>query len=138
MATVDAQKLASDANLDLVEVSKDSDIPVCKILDFHKYAYEQKSKIKKPKKLDLKEFTLSPTIAEGDLRVRIDRGKEFLKTGHMVKYTVKLKGRENKYPELGEVKLKIVESELIQDAKIDRPLKRFGNQISITFAAKKK
>ena len=135
----EALNTAREADMDLVEVSKGSTPPVCRIMDFNKYAYELKTRQKKTKskKSELKEFQLSPTTAEGDLNMRIARGKEFLAQGNMVKYTVKFKGRENKYPQQGEIKLKIIESELSGVAKIDRPAKKIGSTLSVTFVPRK-
>ena len=91
----------------------------------------------KSKKADLKEFKLSPKISEGDLNLRIRRGKEFLEAGHMVKYTVKFKGREIMYPEIGAKKLKIVEAELAEVSKIDKPAKMMGRNMSMTLMPSK-
>ena len=122
-----------------MEVSSGATPPVCRIGDYNKYLYDQKAKLKKnkTKKNDLKEFQLSPKIAEGDLKMRVDRGREFLKEGNMVKYTVKFKGRERLHPELGEMKLKIVEAELAEVSSMEVAPKKFGNAISMTLAPKK-
>lgn len=139
MATTQAIKLAEESGLDLVEVSSQAKPPVCKILDHSKYLYEQKAKLKKskPKKTDLKELQLRPNIGEGDLKMRIERGKEFLAGGNMVKYTVKFKGREKKYPEIGRTKLKIVESELAAVSQVERENAYAGGTISIVLMPKK-
>lgn len=112
--------------------------PVCRIIDYNKYIYDQKAKLKKnkTKKSDLKEFKLGPNISEGDLKVRINRGKEFLTDGDVVKYTLVLKGREAMFPEVGKLKLKIIESELSDIAKMEGGQKFFGNTISVTFTKK--
>jgi len=101
--------------------------------------YEQHAKAKKTrtKKSDLKEFVFGPHIGEGDLTIRINRGKEFLTDGHMVKYTVKFTGRQIIFPAIGETKLKIVESELSEVAKVESPIKQHEKFMSITFVAKK-
>ena len=134
VSTRDAIQKARDANLDLVEVSAGAKPPVAKIMDYNKYLYEQKSKAKKTKtkKTELKEFKLGPNTGEGDLRVRIDRGREFLKQGNMVKYTVKFKGRANLHPEFGETKLKIIESELSDISRVDKPPRKMGSLLSMT------
>ena len=131
----DAIKMAKSVGLDLLEVSGSAVPPVCKIVDYNKYIYEQKGKLKKAKakKTDLKEFIMSPNISEGDLNVRIRRGKEFLSEGNMVKYTVKFKGREIAYPKRGEIKIKIIESELNGVGKVERPMQVVGQLMSITF-----
>lgn len=131
----EAIRMAKEAGLDLLEVSGSAVPPVCKIVDYNKYIYEQKGKVKKSKskKTELKEFTMSPNISEGDLNVRIRRGKEFLEEGNMVKYTVKFKGREAAYPERGEIKIKIIESELNGIGKVERPMQMVGQLMSVTF-----
>lgn len=131
----EAIKMAKIAGLDLLEVSGFAVPPVCRIVDYNKYIYEQKGKLKKTKskKTELKEFTMSPNISEGDLNVRIRRGKEFLEDGNMVKYTVKFKGREATYPERGEIKIKIIESELNGVGKVERPMQMLGQLMTVTF-----
>ncbi|PIR42256.1 translation initiation factor IF-3 [candidate division WWE3 bacterium CG_4_9_14_0_2_um_filter_35_11] len=131
----EAIKMAKELGLDLLEVSGSAVPPVCKIIDYNKYLYEQKGKLKKSKskKTELKEFTMSPNISEGDLNVRIKRAKEFLEDGNMVKFTVKFKGREATYPERGEIKIKIIESELNGMGKVERPLQMVGQLMTVTF-----
>lgn len=137
--TTDAISKARKIGLDLVEVSSGAKPSVCKILDYKKYIYNQKVKTKesKPKKTDRKEFKLSPKIGEGDLSLRIRRGREFLEAGNMVKYTVKFKGRESKYPEIGETKLKIIESELSDISSLERNIEKKGRFMSMTLMPKK-
>lgn len=139
ITTKEALDLARSKNLDLVEVASNANPPVCKIQDYNKYLYEQNAKAKKTrvKKSELKEFVFGPHIGEGDLNIRIKRGKEFLADGHMVKYTVKFAGRQILYPAIGETKLKIVESELADTAKVESPIKLNEKFMSITFVAKK-
>jgi len=135
----EAVRIAVEKGMDLVEITPNAKPPVCKIQDYNKYLYEQKSKAKKTKgkKSELKEFVLGPHIGEGDLKLRIDRGREFLEKGNIVKYTVKFRGREVMYPEIGETKLKIVESELSEVARVDTPPRLNGKLMSVTFVAKK-
>ncbi len=125
--------------LDLLEVSGSANPPVCRILDFNKFLYEQKSKEKKSKikKSDLKEFVFSPKIGEGDLRIRINRGREFLTEGNLVKYTVKFKGREMAFPDIGLTKLKIIVSELSDISEIENEPKLVGYTMSMTLVPKR-
>ncbi len=131
----EAIHIAKALGLDLIEVSGFAVPPVCKTVDYNKYIYEQKGKLKKTKtkKTELKEFTMSPNISEGDLNVRIRRGKEFLENGNMVKYTVKFRGREATYPERGEIKIKIIESELNGVGRVERPVQMLGQLMTVTF-----
>ena len=105
-------------------------------MDYNKYLYEQKTKSKqsKAKKTELKEFQLGPTTGEGDLKIRIDRGRKFLLEGNVVKYTVKFKGRAKLFPELGETKLKIIQSELADVSRVEKPAQLLGNIMSMTLA----
>ena len=139
MKTYDAIKLALERGLDLVEVSKGTDTSVCRIQDYNKFLYEQASKAKKTKakKSELKEFVFGPHIGEGDLKIRIDRGRKFIDGGDMVKYTIKFMGRQMAYPEIGMTKLKIIESELSDIARTEGPIKNVGKFMSITFVTKK-
>ena len=130
---------ARETDLDLVEMSAGGGIPVCRIIDYNKYLYDQKAKLKKTKtkKVDLKEFKIGPNTSEGDMRVRIDRGKEFLNQGNVVKYTVVFKGREAAFPEIGKTKLKIIESELSEVAKPDGEIRHMGKIMSLVLSPKK-
>lgn len=135
----EALNKAREADMDLVEMSSGGGIPVCRIIDYNKYLYDQKAKAKKSKtkKVDLKEFKIGPNTSEGDLRVRIDRGKEFLSQGNVVKYTVVFKGREAAFPEIGKTKLKIIESELSEVGKPDGDVKHMGKIMMLTISPKK-
>lgn len=104
LKTYDALKLARDAGLDLVEVSPNVTPPVCRIIDFAKYIYEQKKKERKSRVVTklLKEFEFSPVIDIGDKQTRIRRAKEFLNDGHqvrliMLKKAKKKKGRKSQF-----------------------------------------
>jgi len=134
VSTKEAWDKAREAELDLVEVSPGAKPPVARIMDYNKYLYDQKSKAKKSKtkKTDLKEFQFGSNIGEGDLKVRIDRGREFLKEGNMVKYTVKFKGRANLHPTIGMTKLKIIESELSDVSKVEKEPRKMGSLLSMT------
>lgn len=138
--TFEALRLAQDQGLDLIEVSASAKPPVCKIADYNKFLYEQKSKAKKTKikKAELKEFKLGPAIGDGDLSIRIARGKEFLLDGNVVKYTVVFKGGEKAHPEVGFTKLKIVESELMECGKIEKLPAYQGGIMSMTLTPKSK
>lgn len=113
---------AREKNLDLVEMTKNPEASICRILDYNKYLYDQKNRFKKAKskKVEVKEFIIKPNIGEGDLDTKIKRAKEFLEGGDIVKIRVKFQGREIAFPENGLKKLKIIESELADVAKIDK------------------
>ena len=98
LAVTEAIKIAEEKNLDLVEVSPNGDIPVCKIMNYGKYKYEQarreKEARKKQKVVEVKEIRLSSTIDTHDFEFKARNAKKFLQDGNKVKATIKFKGRE--------------------------------------------
>ena len=98
MSAREAQKLADEAGLDLVKISPKAKPPVCKIIDYGKYKYEQtrKEKLakKKQKVIDVKEVRMSPNIDTNDLNTKINHAKKFLAKGARVKVTLRFRGRE--------------------------------------------
>ncbi len=100
-----ALELAYSANLDLVEISAQANPPVCKIMDFSKYCFEQAKKLKEAKKnqkvIELKEIWLSMTIDVGDLNVKAKQCIKFLTQGNKVKVSIRLRGRQNAHSSLG-------------------------------------
>ena len=96
-STRDALGRAADLELDLVQVSADQEIPVCKILDYGRLQYEvnKSKKAQKAQKLTLKEIRLSPTTEDNDINVRIKAANNFLEKGNHVKFSIRVKGRAN-------------------------------------------
>jgi len=120
METKEALRVAEEADLDLVEVSPDARPPVCKIMDFGKYKYEQSKRIKESRKkqhvTQLKEIRFkTPKISDHDLEYRADQARGFLKQGNKVKVVVRYRGREMAHIELGQQKLDLM-AELLEDA----------------------
>lgn len=120
METTEALRVAEEADLDLVEVSPDARPPVCKIMDFGKYKYEQSKRIKESRKkqhvTQLKEIRFkTPKISDHDLEYRADQARGFLKQGNKVKVVVRYRGREMAHIELGQQKLDLM-AELLEDA----------------------
>jgi len=99
--------MSQNQNLDLLLVTEDSDPPVCKIVDFGQYKYEQQKKEKQAKKNSktqvVKEVKLSPKISDNDFNVRVKMGQKFLSKGYGIKLTVWFKGREAARKDLGQV-----------------------------------
>ena len=114
--TNEALRMARDLDLDLVEVSPNANPPVCKILDFGKYKFEQEKKLRDSKKnqkvLKLKEIRMQPKIGSGDLDTKAKHVQEFLNEGSKVKVTIRFRGRELAHTELGFDVLKEVEKRL--------------------------
>ena len=98
MSSREALKLAQEAELDLVKIAPTAKPPVCKIIDYGKYKYEQIRKEKEAKKkqriIELKEIRLSPNIEENDLNTKINAARKFISKGNKVKITLRFRGRE--------------------------------------------
>ncbi len=126
--------------MDLILIAAEATPPVAKIADFNKFLYEQDKKAQQSKansrKSDLKEFRFGPSIDEGDIKTRIRRSEEFLRRGDKVKITIRMKGRENAYPEIAMKKIEMVRKELEAVARIESAPERKGSQISATFIKK--
>ncbi len=103
--TSKAQAMADDVGLDLVEVSPNADPPVCKILDYGKYKYEQQKKAnearKKQKTVSVKEVKMSPRIEKNDYDVKMRNARRFLEAGNKVKVTMRFRGREMTHQDIG-------------------------------------
>jgi len=103
MPFFDAIKLAESQDMDLVLMSPNAKPPVCKIMSYEKFLYEQMKKEKdKPKSLEMKEIKVGPNTNENDLEYRIKHMVEFLQKGHKIKITMQFKGREMVYVSNGE------------------------------------
>ena len=134
MNTADAIALAKEAELDLVEVGATSKPPVCRIMDYSKYVYEQNKKLRKNKAgkaKDQKEFRFSTVIDVGDLNTRVRRAKEFLDKDHTVRITVQRKGRQT-YQQARAVFDNIL-TNFTEYSTIEPEPKSEGNRITISF-----
>jgi len=128
-----ALQMARDAEMDLVEVGANNKPPVCRIIDYSKYIYEQKKKLRKNKAgraKELKEFRFSVVIDKYDMDTRIRRALEFLEKGHPVKITVTRKGRQP-YQQMKEVFSQIL-TNFSEYSSIESEPKSESNSISIT------
>ena len=134
MNTADAIALARTVELDLVEVGATSKPPVCRIMDYSKYVYEQNKKLRKNKAgkaKDQKEFRFSTVIDVGDMNTRVRRAKEFLDKDHPVRITVQRKGRQT-YQQARAVFDDIL-TNFTEYSTIEPEPKSEGNRITITF-----
>lgn len=140
--TPEALKIAQDVNLDLVEVSPNAQPPVCRILDYGKFKFDQEKKIKESKKKQkqarLKEIRMQPKIDSHDLMFKTKHIKEFLEHGNKVKVTIRFRGRELAHTELGkDVLLKVLE--LLENGYIlDKHPKMEGRFMSMSLSPKTK
>ena len=120
----DALEIADEAGLDLVEVSPQVSPPVCKVLDYGKYKYEQQKKAnearKKQKTIDVKEIKMRPSIDEHDYQVKMRNVRKFLNHGDKVKMTIRFRGREMAHQDLGLRVLTRVREELEEIIKIEQ------------------
>ncbi len=136
-----ALREAKDRELDLVVIAENSQPPVAKILDFKKFLYEENKKLSaaksRAKKSELKIFEIGLYISKGDLDKKVGRSKEFLQDGDRVKFSIKMKGRQNLFPEVALDKLKIIEKELEGIGKKESEPKRQGNGFWVVYVSAK-
>ena len=124
---------AYDAGLDLVEVSPNADPPVCKILDYGKYKYEQQKKAaearKNQKTVDVKEVKIRPGIEQHDYQVKMKNARRFLEQGDKVKVTMRFRGREMAHQDIGMNLLAKMKEELAEISKTELEPKLEGRQV---------
>ena len=128
----EALRMAEEAGLDLVEVSPNADPPVCKILDYGKYKYEQQKKAaearKKQKTVDVKEVKIRPGIEKHDYEVKMRNARRFIDSGDKVKVTLRFRGREMAHQDLGIQVLERIRDDLEEIAKVEQMPKMEGRQ----------
>ncbi len=136
----DALKLAREQGLDLVEVAPNANPPVCKIMDFGKYAYEKSKKEKLSKKKQhtvvVKEIRMRPKTETHDLEYKVKHAREFLLNKNKVKFTVHFRGRELAHKEFGEQLLNRVVDMLSDIAKIESEMKFEGRNMTLVMTLK--
>ena len=143
LSVEDALNRAREVDLDLVEVSPDSDPPVCRILDFGKYRYEQSKKEKanraRSKTLEMKEVRLgrSMKIDPHDISIRLDQARRFLIDGHKVQIVQNFRGREMLHKERGNERMQHVMDTLDDVAKIETPPRMAGRRMTMILAPDK-
>ncbi len=138
LSTMTAMQMAEEAGLDLVEVSPNANPPVCKIIDFGKYRYEQEKRIREAKKhqtvIKLKEIRMQPKIERHDMDFKTKAIAEFLSEGNKVKVSVRFRGRELAHTELGKVVLDQILA-LLEEREVgfnlDRQAKMEGRMMSM-------
>lgn len=140
MSGREAQQLAYEKHLDLVEIAPTAKPHVCRIMDYGKYRYEQqkreKESRKKQKTFDIKEVKLRPGIEEHDFNVKFKNAVRFLEDGDKVKVTIMFRGRELSHPELGEVLLNKMAAQLKEMAVVERQPKLEGKNMIMIVAPK--
>ena len=134
----EAMTLARESGLDLVEVVATSVPPVCKIIDYGKFRYDQTKRERESRKaqhqVKVKEVKISPNISEHDLDVKLRQAKEFLEKGNKVKVSCQFRGREITHPEVGEKLMQRVVQTLEDVAMVEAMPKFLGKLLSLVLA----
>ena len=134
----DALRIAEEAELDLVEVAPNANPPVCRILDFGKFAYEQTKKErearKHQKKIEIKTIRLSPRTGDYHKDIGVRNARKWLEEGKKVKFMVRFKSREISYPEIGQKALQDIAVELSDIAVVEQQPTLEGWRMTLTLA----
>jgi translation initiation factor IF-3 len=137
-----ALTMASEQGMDLVEVSPNAEPPVCRILDFGKFLFEQNKKAhaarRKQKQIQVKEVKFRPTTEEGDYQIKLRNLIKFLSNGDKAKVTLRFRGREMVHQELGVRLLQRVQQDLVDHAVIEQTPKLEGRQLTMVIGPKRK
>lgn len=141
MSSREAMKLAAEANLDLVKIAPTAKPPVCKIIDYGKYKYEQTRKEKEAKKkqktVEVKEVRLSPNIDTNDLNTKVNNAKKFIGKGNKVKVTLRFRGREMAHVQSSKHILDDFAALLEDVAVVEKPAKMEGRSMSWVLTEKR-
>lgn len=138
----DALRRAQSRELDLVEVAPQASPPVCRIMDYGKFRYEESQRIKESRRktvqITMKEVKFRPKIGKGDFDTKVRHMVEFLEEGHKVKVTLQFRGREVAHPELGSKILDAVLQQLDGLAKVDTHARLEGRNMTMVLSPDKK
>jgi len=136
----EAIEMAAGKGLDVVEVSPNTEPPVCKILDYGKYLFEQKKKTqgakKKQKTIQVKEIKFRPLIERGDYEVKVSKIRDFIEQGNKVKISLRYRGREMRHVELGHDLLKRVLTDIEGISSVEQEVQFEGRQLITVVAPK--
>ena len=140
MSARDAQKIADDRGLDLVKIAPQAKPPVCKIMDYGKFRFEQAKREKEARKnqrvVEIKEIRLTPNIDIGDLNTKVKNACRFLQDGNKVKVSVRFRGREMAHTEIGRELLKKFAEQCAEVATMDKAAKLEGRNMSMFLSPK--
>ncbi len=141
MPITEAMKLAREAELDLVKIAPTAKPPVCKIIDYGKYRYEQARKEKEAKKkqktIEIKEVRLSPNIDENDLNTKVNAARKFIEKGNKVKVTLRFRGREMAHVQSGKQILDVFSERMADVAVVDKAPKMEGRSMTMFLTEKR-
>jgi translation initiation factor IF-3 len=142
VSIVDAMRLAEEAEVDLVEIAPTAVPPVCRIMDYGKFKYQEQKRAHeaklKQKQIQVKEIKFRPGTDEGDYLIKLRNLTRFLTEGDKTKITLRFRGREMAHQELGMALLKRVEADLAQLGQVEQWPKLEGRQMVMILAPKKK
>ena len=140
MSAEEALRIAAERDLDLVKIAPGSNPPVCKIMDYGKYRFEQTKKEKDAKKnqrvIEIKEIRMSPGIGDNDFNTKLKNGQKFLNDGNRVKVSVRFRGREMAHTNIGEVLLRNFAEKCADIANLDKAPKLEGRNMSMFLSPK--
>ena len=140
MPTRDAQKMADDKNLDLVKIAPAATPPVCRVMDYGKYRFEQSKREKEARKnqriIEIKEIRMSPGIGENDFNTKLKNGQKFLLDGDRLKVTVRFRGREMAHTNIGEQLLTNFAAQCAEIATMDKNPKMEGRNMFMFLSPK--
>ena len=140
MSISEALNLARSRELDLVEVAPTAKPPVCRIMDYGRYKYEQAKRMRKARsrahQTQVKEVKMGVKIGDHDFMVKVNQARGFLQKRDKVKFTIRFRGREIQHRELGDELLKRVIQELTPDATVEVPIRQEGRFLMILVAPK--
>ena len=137
----EAKQIAEDSELDLVEIVPNSEPPVCRVMDYGKFIFEQNKKQqeekKKQKQIQIKEVKFRPGTEDGDYQIKLKNLIKFLSNGDKAKITLRFRGREMVHQELGTKMLKRIEADLEEYGSVEQFPKMEGRQMVMVLASKK-
>lgn len=138
----EALEQAQEEGLDLVEIQPNADPPVCRIMDYGKYRFDQQKKAnaakKKQKQVEIKEVKFRPVTDSGDYAIKMRKMRGFLEDGDKIKVNIRFRGREMSHQELGREMLQRIEADLGEDIVIESRPRMEGRQMVMMIAPKKK
>ena len=141
MSAEESLRIADEQGLDLVKISPHANTPVCKLMDYGKYRFEQSKREKEARKnqhvVEIKEIRMSPGIDVGDFNVKLKNAQKFLADGDRVKVSVRFRGREMAHTDIGKKLLDRFAEQCAEVANVDKGAKLEGRNMSMFLSPKK-